>query len=436
MQLRLAAAQLGNVQPEGMGSSVKRLAVTCLLALLGTVALTSCGGDESGPPTLSFYTFTAGANGAFEKAVNRCNTAANGRYKIKIQELPPNADDQREQLARRLAAQDEGIDIMALDVIFTPEFGKAGWVKEWTGERQAQAESGTIPSTLETARFEGKLYGAPFTSNTQLLWYRKDRVDEPPKTWNEMIDTAERLGGAKNKIQVQGSQAEGLTVWFVALLRSAGGEVLAGEEKVALGEPAVRAASVMKRVATSSAADPALANNAEDEGRLAFEQGDSTFMVNYPFVYPSAKENAPKIFKVMGAARYPDVEGGPDSKPPLGGLNLAVGGYTKHEDLAFDAAICLRKPENQLTATELGGLPPTQESLYNNETVKKAYPGFEDLMLESIKAAAPRPPSPVYSDISLAIQKTLHPPRKIDPKSDIDELQDKIDQALNSGGLL
>src|SRR3712207_6898790 len=36
--------------------------------------------------------------------------------------------------ARRLAAEDEGIDIMALDVIFTAEFAEAGWIKEWTGE--------------------------------------------------------------------------------------------------------------------------------------------------------------------------------------------------------------------------------------------------------------------------------------------------------------
>ena len=419
---------------------MKRFAVTCLLATLGAVWLSACGGDESGPPTLSFYTFTAGAPQVFETSTKRCNQKAQGRYRIEIQELPPNADDQREQLARRLAAEDDQIDIMALDVIFTAEFAEAGWAKEWTGEAKRVAETGTIGTTLATARNDGKLYAAPFSSNTQLLWYRKDRVPEPPRTWDEMIDKAESLegGGQKNKIQVQGSKAEGYTVWFTALLLSAGGEIETGEnvEDVKLGDPAVRAAEVMKRIASSPAADPALSTNAEDEGRLAFQQGDSTFMVNYPFVYPSAKEEAPEVYKNMAAARYPDVEGGPESKPPLGGLNIAVGGYTKYEQEAFDAAVCLRAPENQLTATERGGLPPTQESLYTSETVKKAYPGFEDLMLESIKAAGPRPTSPVYSDISIAIQNTLHPAREIDPQSTIDELDEKLDQALTSGGLL
>ena len=41
---------------------------------------------------------------------------------------------------------------------------------------------------IETASFESKLYAAPFNTNTQLLWYRKDLVKKPPKTWDEMIE--------------------------------------------------------------------------------------------------------------------------------------------------------------------------------------------------------------------------------------------------------
>jgi multiple sugar transport system substrate-binding protein len=419
-----------------MGSSAKRVAATCLAALLGAVALTSCGDDESGPPTLNFYTFTAGAPKVFETSTARCNKQANGRYKIKIQELPPNADDQRQQLARRLAAEDDQIDIMALDVIFTAEFAEAGWAKEWTGESKRIAEEGTIETTLATARNDGKLYAAPFTSNTQVLWYRKDRVKEPPKTWNEMIDQAEKLPGGpqKNQIQVQGKQAEGYTVWFIAMLLSAGGEIPtdAGED-VQLGDPAVRSLEVMKRVATSPTAPPALANNGEDEGRLAFQQGDSTFMVNYPFVYPSAKEEAPDVFKNMGIAPYPGVEDGQPAKVTLGGINLGVSNFSDNPDLAFEAAMCLRGEENQIINTQKGGLPPTIESLYDNKEIKKAYPGFADLMKQGIEDGTPRPVTPAYSDISLTIQQTLHPPGGIDPNEALDQLRDRIDVVKDGG---
>ena len=60
--------------------------------------------------------------------------------------------------------------------------------------------------------------------------------------------------------------------------------------------------------------------------------------------------------------------------------------------------------------------------------VKKAYP-FADLLRESIEAAAPRPVTPAYSDISLAIQKTFHPPDGVDPNGIEDKLEDRMEKA-------
>ncbi len=413
--------------------TVASLAVIVLLA--GLVA--ACGGGAgSGPPTLNFYTFTAGSGGAFEEAVTTCNEQANGAYTIAIEELPPNADDQREQLARRLAAEDSNIDIVAIDVIFTAEFAEAEWILPLPEDVAQEASENTIESTLATATYEDQLFAAPYTSNTQLLWYRSDRVEEPPETWEEMLQMAEEIG-EPGTIQVQGSNAEGLVVWFNSLLASAGGQIVTEDGELGLDpEPTRAALDVMASVAGSPVADPSLPTQAEDEGRLAWETGGPTFMLNYPFILPSAAENAPEVAENTAAARFPDVEGGPESAPPLGGLNLAVGAYTEHEQEAFDALACLRQPENQLLATELGGLPPTDETLYDDPVVEEAYPEFADLMLESIQAAAPRPSTPAYSDVALATRTVLHPPGDIEPESVVEELREIVEQALNSEGLL
>ena len=410
------------------------------IALVATLALgvAGCGsgGDAGGPPTLNLYTFTAGSGGAFEAAVKRCNARANGRYTIRIQDLPPNADDQREQLARRLAAKDASIDIAALDVIFTGEFAEAKWVLPFPAAQAEAVRRGTIRSTLETGTYQGKLYAAPFTSNTQLLWYRKDRVDAPPKTWAELFRQARKLGGRKSIVEVQGAQAEGYVVWFNALVQSAGGRILSSPTKVDLADGPTRAAlEVMRTAGSAPFADPSQPTQAEDEGRIAFETGDPSFMVNYPFIYPSAKENAPEVFRNIGAARFPSVSASEPSAPPLGGLNLAVGAYTKHEAESFDAALCIREPRNQLLATKLGGLPPTQEALFSDRVVKQAYPGFADLMRESIEAAGPRPATPAYSDLSLGIQETLHPASSVRP-GDAPALRDTLQDALDGKGLL
>jgi multiple sugar transport system substrate-binding protein len=116
------------------------------------------------------------------------------------------------------------------------------------------------------------------------------------------------------------------------------------------------------------------------------------------------------------------------SRPPLGGLNVAVSAYSKNPDLAFEAAECLTSPESQARTAELGGLPPTNESVYDDPKVQKAFPFADELRL-SIDEAGPRPVTPAYSDIALAIQKTFHPPDAVDPDTVVDQLRDRIEKA-------
>ncbi|HVF14912.1 MAG TPA: extracellular solute-binding protein, partial [Acidimicrobiales bacterium] len=267
------------------------------------------------------------------------------------------------------------------------------------------------------------------------LWYRKDRVPTPPATWAEMVDMAERIGEG-GRIQVQGNRYEGLTVWFNSLLASARGSVLDGPDQVDLAdEPTTKALEVIRRVATSRAADPTLSTTQEDQARLAFESGSSSFMVNYTFVWPSAQKNAPDVAANMGWAPWPRVLADEPAHVTLGGINLGVAAYSEHPDLALDAAACLRSPENQIVATEKGGLPPTTEALYDDPRVQAAFP-FADVLRDTLTHGSARPQSPAYNDISLAIQRGLHPPRNIDPAKDVKSLRDSINRSLKSGGLL
>jgi multiple sugar transport system substrate-binding protein len=399
--------------------------------VLAAIAGVGCGGSSSDSKTINWYVFNE-PSGAFQDGIKNCNAEAKGRYKIKLVPLPTDANQQRELLVRRLAAQDESIDIAGMDVIWTAEFAEAKWILPWTGKFKQEIESNTLQGPLETAKYKGQLYAAPHNSNTQLLWYRKDRVPTPPKTWDEMIQQAVKIG-AKGKIQVQAARYEGYVVWFNTLVASAGGSILTPSGAPSLGPPAVKAAEVIKKLADSPAADPALSNSKEDSARLAFQSGDSSFMVNYPFVYPSAKAETPEVFKNMGVAPYPGVDPGKPSKVTLGGINLGVSAYSKKPKLAFEAANCLRNPKNQIINAQKGGLPPTIASLYDTPEIKKAYPGFNDLMKQSIDNGTPRPVTPAYSDISLAIQQTLHPPDSIDPQSTINTLKERLDTVKNGG---
>jgi multiple sugar transport system substrate-binding protein len=400
------------------------------LALATTLALGACGvgADEggSGARAINWYAFNE-PGGSYQMAVDNCNEQANGRYTINYVKLPNIADQQRELLVRRLAAEDDDIDLASLDVIWTAEFAQAEWILPWEGERRSAAEEGKLEGPLETVRYQDKIWAIPHTSNTQLLWYRKDRVDPPPEdfTWDEMIDQAVENGTA---VEVQARQYEGLVVWINAMIAGAGGEIVNEQGEVVVDESARRAAEIESKLANSPAAPPGMSTSNEDAARQGFESGRSDYQVNYTFIYPSA-EAIEGFQDKIGWARYPRTDTDEESRPPLGGFNIAVSAYSDSQDLAFEAAECLASPENQALSAELGGLPPTTESVYDEPKVQEAFP-FADALRESIDAAAPRPVTPAYSDISLAIQKTYHPPDGVDPDGIVERLRDRIEKAV------
>lgn len=415
----------------------KQALAVFLAAALAGVVLTACGGSSSGPPQLTFFVAIQ-PGGTIEATAERCTKEAHGKYTIKPELLPNDATQAREQLVRRLGAKDSSIDIIGLDVILTSEFANAGWIAPWSGKQKAEASKNVFPSVLKTASFEGELYATPFNTNTQLLWYRKDLVPKPPRTWDQMIEVAEELPEA-GQIQVQAERYEGYTVWVNALIESAGTSILKGPEEVELQQkPTEEALEVIGRLAHSSAASPELPTSNEDSARLAFEGGKAAFMTNYTFAFASAKENAPEINENMGAAPFPRVNSNP-AKPPLGGFNLAVSAYSSHQRQAFEAALCLSGEKSELTAVELDGLPPSHENLYTNPVVKKAYPGFAELVREEVEAAGPRPVTPAYQDVTSAIQRALHPPESI-PAENVEgkyeELKEDLEEAVKREGLL
>ncbi len=400
--------------------------------------LAACGGDDDGSrPTLNWYNFPDDS-GALQEAADRCSRESGGRYRIEYNKLPRAADGQRQQMVRRLAAEDDSLDILGLDVTWAAEFAEARWIKEWTGENKRRATEGTLDVPLQTATWKGKLYAVPYNTNIQLLWYRRDLVPKPPTTWAEMLDMSRDLArrGKPHYVEIQGAQYEGLTVWFNSLVNSAGGSILnPSATEPSLGPPAVRAASIMRDLARSPAADPSLANQMEDQNRLAMESGVAAFEINYPFVYPSMRSNNPTLFKDFRWAVYPRVDADRPSRPTIGGIDLAVSAYSRHPDLAFDAALCLRDRENQLGAALKGGLPPTLRSLYDEPQFMREYP-FSKEVLASLESASVRPLTPAYQNVSIAVSHTLSPPSGIRPDSDVSTIREQIDKALRSEGVI
>ncbi|MFE9743380.1 ABC transporter substrate-binding protein [Saccharothrix saharensis] len=415
-----------------------RLAAAGSAALIATSVLAGCGSGDGGI-TINVYKYP---QENFQKIVDRCNDQADG-YEIVYHKLPREADGQREQLVRRLAAEDDGMDVMALDVTWTAELAKAGWIKEFTGRAKSEVEDGTLETPLETARYEGKLYGAPDNTNVQLLWYRADLLDglgvQPPKTWDEMIDIGSRLQADGNDktpglVQATGKQYEGLVVLYNTLVNTAGGHILDEDgAKAVVDDGAVKALEVLKKFATSDVVDPSFSNAVEDDARLAMEGGKAAFMLNWPYVYAAAQK-VESLAPNLKWAPFPSIDGG-DANVTVGGINYGVSSFSRHPDESFDAVLCLRSAENQKFAAINDGVPPTIESVYDDPEMAEPYP-MKDAILETLKNASVRPRTPAYQNVSTVISTILSPPANIDPQRTAERLRAELQDALDSKGVL
>ncbi|MFG1606174.1 ABC transporter substrate-binding protein [Actinoplanes sp. NPDC049265] len=411
------------------------LAAGAALALLAPLA--ACGSDEDGgTPVLNLYQFPVEN---FQTVVDRCNQEAAGKYRIVYQVLPRQADDQRVQMVRRLAANDDSMDILGMDVTWTQEFASADWIKEFTGADKTEVENGTLPGPLASAQYDGKLYAAPNNTNVQLLWYRKDLVPTPPTTWDEMIQQAQQLKQqGKNPYQIltMGAQYEGLVVLFNSLVASAGGHVVSDDGKKAVMDAGtVKALEVMKKLATSGVTSASFSNAIEDDVRLAFQSGGGAFQVNWPYVYASMQGDAPDLLKNVAWARYPGIDANTPSVTTIGGSNMAVSAYSKHPDLAFAAIRCLRGPDSQEYLAVNAGQAPSIERVYDRPDMLKAYP-MKAALLDELKNAAPRPRTPAYQNLSTVVAAQLSPPSQIDPERTAADLRKSIQDAIDSKGVL
>jgi multiple sugar transport system substrate-binding protein len=402
------------------------------LALVVAGMLSGCGGAApAGPPVLTWY-INPDSGGQKEIAA-RCTAAAGGRYTIVTTLLPRSASEQRQQLVRRLAANDSSIDLMSLDPPYIPELAEAGFLAPIPPDMAARVSKDVVRSALEGASWREKLVTVPFWANTQLLWYRKSVAQaagldmNKPVTWDQLIAAAQ----ARNtQFAVQGRRDESLTVWINALVASAGGQVITNpnvrnpkEVKLGLASPeAVRGTAVMRAVADAKVGGPALSTSGEDENVASFEAGRAGFMVNWPFVWTKAQSGVKggtlkaEVPADYGWTLYPRVTADRPSAPPYGGINIGISAFSRNVPAALSASECVTSAQNQAYYFATNGNPAANSKAFDDPAVRQAFP-MAPLIRQSLQQAEPRPQTPYYSEVSEGLQRVYHPPGAVDPQT-------------------
>lgn len=423
---------------------------TVLLAAGAMTALTACGGGDSGPPTLNWYINPD--NGGQAELAAKCTDESGGAYRVETSILPNSASAQREQLIRRLAANDSSIDLMSVDPPFVPEFAEAGFLLDIPDDRAEEFTDGVVESAVTSATWKDELVGIPFWANTQLLWYRRSVAEQAgldpeagPVSWEQVIDAAEQTG---TTVAVQALRYEGYTVWINALIEGAGTSVLlnpeADVEDIELGlneEGAREGAAIIADLVNAGVDGPTVSTQEEEAARALFQSDIGGFMINWPYIWQAANGEVDSgaldasFIEDLAWTIYPQTIEGEDSAPPLGGIMLGIGAFTEHPDEALEAAACITSPESRTEYMLFTGNPSASEESYSDPEVVEAFP-MADFILESLQMAKPRPQTPYYNEVSESLQRTYHPPSSVQPDSTPDEAAELIVGVLNKEVLL
>ncbi len=425
----------------------RRVLALAASAVAAAGLLTACGGGD-GPPQLTWYINPdpnppEGFEGAFGQAgiAERCSTDA---YTIRTELLPQSATEQRIQLLRRLVAEDSSISLMSLDPVFTAEFAEAGFLEPLPDALASRLQQETLGGAVDGATWDDRLVAAPLWANTQVLWYRKSLAEKAgldmtkPVTWDQIIDAASQNDAT---VGVQANKYEGYVVWINSLIQGAGGDIVSNTEagpdaSVDIGsEAGVTTAEVIRKLASSSAAqaDLSVSNEGTVLGPLSGPRGG--FMVNWTFAYNNYKGG--DIEDDLGWARYPATVAGEQSRPPIGGINVGVSPYGSAVDAAMQAVECIPSEREQVRyAIETANMPAATAA-YQDAELREQFPGdLLELWQQSIDTGGPRPASPYWATIVNATLNRWHPADSVNPESTPESSASYIEDALQGKVLL
>jgi multiple sugar transport system substrate-binding protein len=425
-------------------------AVLCGAIAAAALAVAGCGGSDASSDSAPAASTTAKPTGltmaAADKAtgtVTYCTGKDTSGDKIagvkrfsekfaaqglsaKILEFPESADEQRNQFIQRQQAKSSECDIFDSDDEWTAEFVDQGWLEDLTAYVDAR-KGQFIPASLNAARYKGKQWGVPFQADTGLIYYRTDQVKSMPATWQELYAEAAKTHG----LVYQGASYEGLTVDFLDLALSAGGDILSpdGKKSVIDSPQNLAALKLMVDGIKDGAAPKAVTTYMEEDARRAFEAGKATFERNWPYAYLLGQK-APAIKGKFAVAPLPAFEGG-KAVGILGVHNLVISKYSANKPGALKLIDFLTSPESMQIQASKYGRTPTLTQTFDDPAVKKAMP-YGDELRKAIEQGGVRPQTPVYAQVSAAIYKNVNAALsgQVSPEDALKKADEQINEAL------
>jgi multiple sugar transport system substrate-binding protein len=330
---------------------------------------------------------------------------------LRAETLPNASDAAREMFLTALEGGASDFDVFAIDVVWAPEFARAGWLADLSAsfppERLRQEY---LASAVEAVTLDGRIYAVPWFLDVGLLYYRTDLAPRAPRTYTELRELARsamRRDPSLSGFLWQGRQYEGLNCNAFEAVWGHGGE-LVRDGHIALDTDAARAGLGWLRESIESGLSPrSVIASAEEETRRAFQDGRAVFLRNWPYAWAELQKPGSPVRGKVGFAPLPSASGAPGAGT-LGGWQLAVNAHASPlRRRAAERLVAFHTSHE--AAVELAlrySRIPARRAVYEDPRVREGAP-FIAALLPVALAARPRPVTPYYALASDSIQGEL-----------------------------
>jgi ABC-type glycerol-3-phosphate transport system substrate-binding protein len=266
-----------------------------------------------------------------------------------------------------------------------------------------------LPASLDTATFNGELYGLPFQAEAHALIYNKGAYkeagldpDKPPQTWTEFLDSAKaltRTNSAGQKVYGYGVSGGGADQPGNALFRSLpfmwmnGGGILGPDNKeVTINSPeSVEAVKFYVDLFTTlKVSPPSTLENDSNALRRLFQVGNVAMIPGATSDIERIREAAPEIELGVAPLPHPD---GKETAVILGGWNFIIPKDAPNKEAAIKLAAFMADAGRQAayTTTFPAAMSGLQAQRFNDPLM--------DAHKTMLQHARPQPAIPQWGQI-------------------------------------
>lgn len=387
----------------------KKTATTILASsLLLAGMITGCGSNDNtasdGSKQVEINVWAMGDEAKSLPQIADDFMKENPDIKVNVQALPwANAHD---KLLTAVASK-KGPDVIQMGTSWIPEFADAGALLDLTplvDQYPEFKEDQFFSGAVNTTKYDGKIVGIPWYTETRVLFYRTDLLKEAgygqaPKTWDELRDAAKKLADrGKGKYGISIDMKEQSLAFMFA--RQNGSKLLDDQNKPLFNQPEfVEAVEYLDGFFKDGSA-PVDAGLDAVQG-LAGE-GIIPMFISGPWNINLIQTQAPDLEGKWAVAPLPAKK---NNTSLLGGSGLSVFQYTQHKDEALKFIQYMSKPETQTKWMQLTKSLPTNLKAWDDPSLNND-PNYQALK-EQLKNAEPMPMLTTFEETAQTFLKSF-----------------------------